>query len=200
MVYQKRKSSDSDELAQYEQFLRRELPSAVRRELEQAVERQFIPLEEKLKSQLVEIVRDLQIQLFQAYSRCRGAEARPTTNCTRAGPKTSTSESPNPSLTTDPDFQPPAMTETPSVTSDLLCEETTIENQLAPFEAPALLEDISAYDFDAILFHFNDFNELADSTYGSMFAEPPNLEKGFEDYLDYSDLFNDDNGEGPSRA
>lgn len=76
-VYQKAKSPGFNELARYEEFLRRELPSAVRRELELAVEREFSPVEERLKSQLVEIVRDLQLQLFQTYTRSRNTE--PTT-------------------------------------------------------------------------------------------------------------------------
>jgi hypothetical protein len=78
-MYQKGKPTASNELAHYERFLRRELPPAVRQELESAVEREFSPLEERLKSQLIDIVRDLQLQLFQSYTESRRAVVSVTT-------------------------------------------------------------------------------------------------------------------------
>lgn len=55
----------------YEQFLRRELPSRVRQELEIRIEEALSPVEEGLQSQLVDIVRDTQRQLFEIYESSR---------------------------------------------------------------------------------------------------------------------------------
>jgi hypothetical protein len=73
-MYQKGKPPIVDELARYERFLRRELPAAVCRELEITVEKELSPVEDQLKNRLINIVRDLQLQLFQTYTRSRSAE------------------------------------------------------------------------------------------------------------------------------
>lgn len=69
-------SAERSELARYEQFLRQELPSCVRRELETRIEEALYPLEESLRGQLVDIARDLQLRLFQAYMATRKAEVQ----------------------------------------------------------------------------------------------------------------------------
>jgi hypothetical protein len=56
-----------EEFNQYERYLRRELPRAVRRRLEEAVAQFSEPYESQLRGQLVDIVRDTQSQLFRAY-------------------------------------------------------------------------------------------------------------------------------------
>ncbi|KAF6829405.1 hypothetical protein CPLU01_07933 [Colletotrichum plurivorum] len=53
--------------ARYEQYLRRELPKKVRRELEARIDQALEPLEESLKSQIVEIVRDAQASLYENF-------------------------------------------------------------------------------------------------------------------------------------
>jgi hypothetical protein len=68
-IYQRRESEPLNKLC--EQYLRQELPPTVRQELERALDRDLEPLEEKLKSQLTEIVRGLQLQPFQSYTRHR---------------------------------------------------------------------------------------------------------------------------------
>lgn len=47
--------------------MRRELPGRVRGELETRIERALVPLEESLKQQLVGIVQDLQVRLFEEF-------------------------------------------------------------------------------------------------------------------------------------
>lgn len=47
--------------------MRRELPGRVRGELEVRIERALIPVEESLKQQLVGIVQDLQVTLFEEF-------------------------------------------------------------------------------------------------------------------------------------
>ncbi len=64
----------TQELHEYERFLRRELPRSVRHRLETAAPQTSVPLESALKTQLVEIVRDCQSEVFQQY---RGADSSP---------------------------------------------------------------------------------------------------------------------------
>ena len=59
------------EFHEYERYLRRELPRSVRQRLEIAASQISGPLENALRAQLVDIVRDCQSRVFQQY---RGAE------------------------------------------------------------------------------------------------------------------------------
>ncbi|KAF9869566.1 hypothetical protein CkaCkLH20_12959 [Colletotrichum karsti] len=58
---------DESSFTRYEHSLRRELPKKVRRELEARIDQALEPLEETLKSQIVDIVRDAQLSLFQSF-------------------------------------------------------------------------------------------------------------------------------------
>ncbi|KAK0614408.1 hypothetical protein B0T14DRAFT_570344 [Immersiella caudata] len=60
-------SRRDDEFDRYERYLRRELPRAVRTRLEEAVASFSDPFVRQLRSQLVDIVRDTQAQLFRDY-------------------------------------------------------------------------------------------------------------------------------------
>lgn len=60
-------SPGSTGFAQYEEFLSRELPRHVRKELELAMDSELEPIEDRLKSQLVDIVRSCQEKLFRMY-------------------------------------------------------------------------------------------------------------------------------------
>jgi len=82
----------SQEFDNYERYLRRELPRLVRQQLEIAASEVSGPLENHLRGQLIEIVRDAQSQLFQRY---RGSEPA------SAGPATSPSQAPFPELQLD---------------------------------------------------------------------------------------------------
>lgn len=64
----------SSDIAHYEEFLRRELPRRVRGELEVRIEQALSPVEESLKRQLVDIVRDMQQRLFADFRRLQGGE------------------------------------------------------------------------------------------------------------------------------
>ncbi|KAF2790459.1 hypothetical protein K505DRAFT_364699 [Melanomma pulvis-pyrius CBS 109.77] len=187
-MYQKEKPSN--ELARYEQFLRRELPPAVRRELESAVEREFSPLEERLKSQLIEIVRDLQLQLFQSYTQTRrvatGTEMAPQSNSkTRLG--TAAAE----------DTVSLVAHEAPLVV-DSDPELVTLENQLAAYEPAPPLQDSPAHDFEAVLFQFDNLAEFEDSAYESMFVGSVFSKSEWDDGLGYCYDAENDHGEGPS--
>lgn len=60
-------SSDTDELADYEDYIRRELPSLVRRNIEETVRRETQPLEASLIAVLVDVIRDAQETLSRTY-------------------------------------------------------------------------------------------------------------------------------------
>jgi hypothetical protein len=60
-------SPDSRDLANYEEYLRRELPLMVRSEIEEAVRREMQPYRDSLIGNLVGIIHDCQDRVFHAY-------------------------------------------------------------------------------------------------------------------------------------
>lgn len=64
---QGKSGSPASELSRYEAFLRRELPLRVRQQLEVRIDEALSPIGEVLRAQLVEIVRDMQLELFTIY-------------------------------------------------------------------------------------------------------------------------------------
>ena len=60
-------SPDSRELADYEEYCRRELPRVFRTSLEEVVNNNTQPLEEQLRSQLMDLIRDAQDRVFSSY-------------------------------------------------------------------------------------------------------------------------------------
>jgi hypothetical protein len=186
-----------DELSRYEQYLRRELPPAVRRELELALDRNLEPLEERLKAQLIEIVRDLQLQLFQSYTRHHSSTSDPLNEVTQS---TTQSEAVLDHAvgvnTLDPADMPGC--DAPSTLSTV-----TTNDQLASYEPTPLIEEPTQYGFDAVLFQWqawNGFDFLDDSAYGSLFQDSRN--PGETQMCDPGVFYHPacDNGEGSSRT
>jgi hypothetical protein len=60
-------SPDSRELADYEEYCRRELPRTFRGALEEIVHNESQPIEENIKNQLMNIIRDCQDRVFSSY-------------------------------------------------------------------------------------------------------------------------------------
>jgi hypothetical protein len=60
-------SPDSQQLSNYEEFSRRALPQIFRAAPEKAINEKTQPIEEKLKSQLVGMIRDCQDSVFSTY-------------------------------------------------------------------------------------------------------------------------------------
>jgi hypothetical protein len=60
-------SPDSRELADYEEYCRRELPRTFRAALEEIVHNESQPLEESIRNQLMNIIRDCQDRVFSRY-------------------------------------------------------------------------------------------------------------------------------------
>lgn len=60
-------SPTSAQIAPFERLLRNELPAAVKQELVVLIEKEIFPMEERIRSQLPEIVRIVQRRLFQMF-------------------------------------------------------------------------------------------------------------------------------------
>jgi hypothetical protein len=73
------RSSDSEELANYEEYSRRELPRFFRSALEAAIADETEPIGERLRSRLVGMVRDCQDRVFSTYKSRRGSSS-PSSN------------------------------------------------------------------------------------------------------------------------
>jgi hypothetical protein len=94
-------SAADAEWAEYESFLRRELPSSVRRELETRVDELLDSAEETLKSELPRIFRDLELRLFQDYQQRRKAQTNITSGpeIEQSNPLQSVCQEPSASVT-----------------------------------------------------------------------------------------------------
>jgi len=146
-------------------------------------------LEERLKGQLIEIVRDLQLQLFRSYTQIRRSDtaSTPETTPTEPIPDSSGGSSSVPSPFPD-------QVQTPISNHEAM----TLENTLASFQPPPPLEDTSIYEFNPVLFQLNDLEEFNDSAYGSMFLEfdsKVGCADGFECFYNLEN----GNGEGSSQ-
>lgn len=114
------RSPRSTAFARYEEFLSRELPRRVCEMLEVAMNNELQPIEDKLKSQLVEMVRTCQEDLFRAYQ--QSLDPVSSTNSDANGHGTAGSNvafsEPDPTNHSEP----------------LVCTE--VEENLAPFVSP----------------------------------------------------------------
>jgi hypothetical protein len=85
-------SPDSRELANYEDYIRRELPRLVRSNIEEAVRREMQPFEASLISNLVEIIQDCQDRVFRSYREAQGIsdeiQMPPSIDCEASGSST----------------------------------------------------------------------------------------------------------------
>jgi hypothetical protein len=68
-------SLDSRQLADYDEYYRREQSWAVRAALEEIVQIQWQPIEENLGNQLIDIIRDCQDGLFSKYKSLTGTKS-----------------------------------------------------------------------------------------------------------------------------
>jgi hypothetical protein len=72
------RSPDSEELANYEEYSRRELPRFFRSALEAAIADEAQPIEERLRSRLVGMIQDCQDRVFSTYKSRRGSGTPPS--------------------------------------------------------------------------------------------------------------------------
>lgn len=84
-------SPDSQELADYEEYCRRELPRVFRASLEEVVNNNTQPLEEQLRSQLMDLIRDAQDRVFSGYRSFSTTTGTPARGAVSSSPQTNTS-------------------------------------------------------------------------------------------------------------
>ncbi|TDZ54352.1 hypothetical protein CTRI78_v006405 [Colletotrichum trifolii] len=122
-------------LGGYEDYLRRELPTLVRRQLEQEVERELSFVEEGMKQKVIEIARNLQLALFRGYQQLESREKCADQDASPGAGDGSISETAGSSSFTTTDTSP----------STLTTQGTTPE---MPDPLGILYEDPAIPDFD----------------------------------------------------
>ncbi|KAK2024418.1 hypothetical protein LX32DRAFT_101817 [Colletotrichum zoysiae] len=128
--------SPETEFWRYEQFLRRELPSEVQRQLELRIEECLNPIEEILRNDLVNIVRDTQIQLFNTYRRSLRSSA----------PATSSGE---------PVQNTSADTERVAGVAEITEDSHQVYDDLHTSPQPLSMDNVESFDdFNGLLFDF----------------------------------------------
>ncbi|KAH7304168.1 hypothetical protein B0I35DRAFT_414647 [Stachybotrys elegans] len=120
--------------SQYEQFLRQELPSRVRQELEVRIRERLNPIEEGLRGELVDIVRDMQLQLFNIY---RASRATPNTTD---------------NAIVSPENGNAVISGAASGETDQIWDTA---EQLQPFSQPPHLDDLQFDAFNGLVFDFS---------------------------------------------
>lgn len=158
---QNNKSPRSTGFARYEEFLSRELPRQVRRELELALDQELEPIEDRLKSQLVDIVRTCQEKLFRLYQ--KSARNSPST-ATGNGPEITHSDPPS-------SLSVPVQPSSSTISID-------VDEQLAPYLAPpySAFDPWPQMDEDCNFpWQLLENNAISDSGYQSLdwLAKPP---------------------------
>ncbi|TVY20619.1 Uncharacterized protein LARI1_G001289 [Lachnellula arida] len=96
-------SPDSRELADYEEYIRRELPRLVRSNIEEVVHRETQPLEAALIGSLVGIIQDCQDRVFRAYRERQGVDPDMVTQAI-SPPNNNNNMSPMPRVTWTEDW------------------------------------------------------------------------------------------------
>lgn len=140
-------------MKRYAQFLRRKLPSAVQSRLEAQIEQMLQPVEGQLKLQLIELVRDAQLELHQLYVGRRRSNRQPTPPGTP------------PVLQDEEDYQfvqrPVVFEETPVVIHQ--AEQRPLVPHLieaVPDEAHSLQDDDYEHLLSPVLFNWKDYVDI----------------------------------------
>ncbi len=192
-MYQR--DQDDDELARYERFVRRELPSALQLEVQLFIEQE--------KGQFVDIVRNALLQVFQSYvpSRRSNASVPQPTSATNTAQRQSQD-----SASCKNDVTPVEEEAEGTDWRDQAALEAMLDD-IAAYDAPPIMEDSLEGDFPAAVFDWHERGDHVDpgnfqnSTNGSARSnlEKKNMQVEKEHnptaWFDSSAL---DNGEGPS--
>ncbi|KAF7537478.1 hypothetical protein G7054_g3650 [Neopestalotiopsis clavispora] len=163
-----------DPMTEYENFLRHEMPDRVRHQLELRIEEALNPLEETLRGQIVDIVRDVQLELFQSFRASTGP-TRPNGDSVQESASIEIDDNPDKSQDEereDTDAQVSTLvarnTEPPGQFDSGQC---SWEEQLEAYrQVPPLDFSFTDFDdFDGALFDFSSVIPAAqDSAYGTL--------------------------------
>lgn len=154
-----------DPLTEYENFLQRELPPLVRSQLEARIEAALYPVEEALRGQIVDIVRDTQVELFRCFTSSTQQRSRPPNDEASAAEAARGGPGERVEATQDrPDGEQPPPTST-----------SAWPEQLEAYRPPdPFLDDQwGMLEFDGQLYDFGQMmrdESFADSAYGTISA------------------------------
>ncbi|KAH6655829.1 hypothetical protein BKA67DRAFT_250466 [Truncatella angustata] len=152
-----------DPLTEYENFLQRELPTRVRQQLEGRIKQDMDHMEEAMRGQLVDIVRDMQLEIFRTFMDSKAeapAVKEPDHSCSHTTSQAG-SDNKQPGVRTDDDQSIRSKTDIP----------WNLQNHLGPWRPEPYLDDWLMPDFDGQLYDFGDFmgeETLPDSAYGTL--------------------------------
>ncbi|KAF6802447.1 KilA-N domain-containing protein [Colletotrichum sojae] len=135
--------SPETEFTWYEQFLRRELPAQVQRQLELRIEERLNPIEESLRSELVGIIRDTQIHLFNTYRSMRSSRNQTAGTDMAANVDMGAERADSGSINAHEESR--------------LAQALDFEDSLQTFYQPPLTDDSWSFDaFSGLLFDFSE--------------------------------------------
>lgn len=153
-------------MTEYENFLRHEMPDRVRHQLELRIEEALNPLEETLRGQIVDIVRDVQLELFQSFRASAGParlDSHPGQEVSIVAVNDNREEIRDTERGNDYILEPTSLSTNADVQSDW-------EEQMQPFR-PVPPLNFSFTDFDGELFDLSSLINVPaaqDSTYGTL--------------------------------
>ncbi|KAK6074609.1 apses transcription factor [Seiridium cupressi] len=161
-----------DPMVEYEGFLRREMPDRVRHRLELRIEDVLNPVEETLRGQIVEIVRDVQLELFQSFRSSLGQVPRHSERDEEAVAMDMDSHTERFQHTENEDFytlEPMHRPNGEAGSDQVYPREHNWEEQIQAYRPETVL-DTSFMGFDGELFDFGSLNVpvTQDSTYGTL--------------------------------
>ncbi|KAL1861649.1 hypothetical protein Daus18300_008765 [Diaporthe australafricana] len=155
-------------MTDYENFLQRELPLRVRGQLERRIEAELIPIEDRLRGQIVEIVRDTQIELFRLFK--LSAQNRKAPEESMQHDEVSHTDLSHPPRQ-DSDCESRSGQDH-SVETNVTSEGWSLENHMQLPRPDPLLDWENFSGFDGQLYDFGEIDNGAelfpDSTYGAM--------------------------------
>lgn len=169
-------------MIEYENFLRHEMPDRVRHQLELRIEEALNPLEETLRGQIVDIVRDVQLELFQSFRASTGPP-RPNGNSVQESAAIEIDD-----ITEEirdeghggTDVRGPAFVSTSThQPSQPIAGQFSWEEQMQAYQ-PVPPLDLSFMDFDGELFDFSSLVNVPvaqDSAYGTLSVSQEELDK-----------------------
>ncbi|KAK9774402.1 hypothetical protein AB5N19_06753 [Seiridium cardinale] len=180
-----------DPMVEYEGFLRREMPDRVRHRLELRIEDVLNPVEETLRGQIVEIVRDVQLELFQSFRSSLGQVPRHSELDEEAVVMDMDSHTKRPQHTENEEsytLEPMHRPNGEARSDQVYPREHNWEEQIQAYRPETVL-DTSFMGFDGELFDFGSLLNVPltqDSTYGTLSMTQTDDNK---DDLGWDDVF-----------
>lgn len=157
-------------MADYERFLQRELPPRVRGQLERRIEEELIPVEARLRGQIVEIVRDTQVELFRLFK--LSSQNRSTHEVGSHHHAASSTD-----LSQPPRQNDECGSGQESSAQDVVSDGQSLENQIELLRHDPLLDWESFPGFDGQLYDFGEILDGAEMFVDSEYSVMPETDE-----------------------